>query len=249
MWMFRISSIVVVVALCAGIWLIMRSIIIRTSAPTTPGYAAPASSAALVHGVESAVSVPSEPVNSDALKGAAFIGNSCVDALDNYGIIREATFFARTGLTVKEAFEKPVINGKVPVLDELKQGKTYPKVFLLFGENELGWSTDSAFTEGYAKVIQSVHASQPKAKVYVQSILPVSKAVSDRNKNNINNTRINQFNEMIKQICKEQNATYVDVHSQFVKPDGSLIDGISTDGIHFNKDGCQKWADYLRAHC
>lgn len=246
--MFRIGSIVVVVALCAGIWLIMRSIIVRTSAPAPHGLAFAASSS-LSNGGESAVSVPSEVVNPNALKGAAFVGNSCVDALDNYGIIREATFFARTGLTVKEAFEKPIINGKVPVLDELKQGQTYPKVFLLFGENELGWSTDSVFVEWYTKVIQSVHASQPKAKVYVQSIFPVSKAVSDRNKNNTNNTRINQFNEMLKQICKEQNATYVDVHSQFVKPDGSLIDGISTDGIHFNKDGCQKWADYLRAYC
>lgn len=247
MWAFRIASVAAVVGLCTVVALVARSVSVHVrTAPPAP--ASPPASSATASAPASTAAVAAQ-VDPDALKGAAFVGNSCVDVLHSYGIVPEADFFARTGLTVTEAFKKPVINGQVPVLEELKRDKRYTKVFLMFGENELGWSTDSAFTDGYAKVIQSVRASQPEAGIYVQSILPVSKAVSDKNEDNTNNARIDQFNEMLEDLCTEQQVTYVDVHSQFLQADGSLVDGISTDGIHFNKAGCQKWVDYLRASC
>lgn len=239
-WAFRGVVVAVVAALAVAIVSVVRAVTVHVS--TGNGGAAASSQI-------SSVAPASSSQTEDPFANAAFIGNSCIDTLDMYGILPESDFFARTGLTLTQAFEKPTISGSVPVLDELKQGTQYDRVFLLFGENELGWSTDSVFVERYGEVIDSVHESQPNATIYVQSIFPVSKEVSEENKNNINNDRINQYNAMLQQLCAEKGVTYVNLHDQFTKEDGSLQDGLSADGIHFNLEGCQKWVDCLRESC
>ena len=99
-----------------------------------------------------------------------------MEDLYTYGGAGNADFYYRVGLTVRTVFTKPTAKGSVPVIDELK-GKSYGKVLLMFGENELGWSAGSAFVTDYGKVIDAVRQRQPDATIYVQSIFPVTKAV------------------------------------------------------------------------
>ncbi len=199
--------------------------------------------------VSSAPEVSSKPpvsnTNASVFDDMVFLGNSLIDDLYTYGGAGNADFYFRIGLTVKTVFTKPMATGSVPVIDELNN-KSYGKVLLMFGENELGWSYPSVFIQEYGKVIDGVRQRQPNATVYVQSILPVSKAVSNKNQNQINNTRINQYNAMLKDLAKQKGAVYLDVASVMKDSQGNLPDNAAPDGVHPNKKYCLKWLDYLK---
>ncbi len=104
------------------------------------------------------------------LSHAALLGNSYIDGFVTYDVLPDTDCFYRIGLTVRSVFTKPMLNREIPVIDELANGKNYDKVFLIFGENELGWTNTQAFYDGYGEVIDAVRERQPDATVYIQSI-------------------------------------------------------------------------------
>ena len=109
----------------------------------------------------------------------------------------------------------------------------------------MGWSYPSVLIEEYGKVIDGVRQRQPNATIYIQSILPVSKAASQKNQNQVNNTRINQYNAMLKDLAKKKGVVYLDVASVMKDSQGNSPDDAAPDGVHPNKKYCLKWLDYL----
>lgn len=190
---------------------------------------------------------PSSSDDSDysIFDNTVFVGNSVIDDLDTYNILPNADFFARTGLTVTSVMTKSTVKGSVPVIDELN-GKSYDKVFLMFGLNELGWEYPSIFQEDYGKVIDEVRARQPDAEIYVQSLLPVSAEASQKNQNNVNNDRIREYNQLLQELAQEKGVIYLDVASALQDSEGNLPAEASADGIHPNMAYCQRWVDYIR---
>lgn len=189
----------------------------------------------------------SAPANADysILDDAVFVGNSVIDDLNTYNILPNSDFFARTGLTVTTVMTKSTVKGTVPVIDELNN-KKYGKVILMFGLNELGWDYPSVFKEDYGKVIDAVRQRQPDAKIYIQSLLPVSAAASQKNTNNVNNPRIREYNALLKELAQEKKVVYLDVASALQDAQGNLPDEASADGIHPNIAYCHRWVDYIR---
>lgn len=188
---------------------------------------------------------PASSARDRVFDDAVFVGNSFLEDLYTYGGAGNADFYYRVGLTVRSVFTKSTAKGKVPVIDELK-GKSYGKVLLIFGENELGWSAEGAFAKDYGKVIDAVRQRQPNATIYVHSIFPVSKSVSDRNEDNANNARIREYNSQLKTVAAQKGAVYLDVASMLQDSSGNLPNGAAPDGIHLNRTYCMKWLDYLR---
>lgn len=190
------------------------------------------------------------PASSSAqaadLSGSVMIGNSYVEDLQGCNLLPQMDFFDRVGLNLNTVFTKTTTTGHVPIIDELS-GKSYSKVYLLFGENELGWY-DKPFYAGYGKVVDAVRQRRPNATIYIQSIFPISAAESAKNIDQTNNQRIVQVNGMLQQLAQEKGVKYLDAASAVIGPDGNLPDGAAPDGIHFNKSYCQKWADYLKTH-
>ena len=202
------------------------------------------------------VSAPPPPVESstadledlaDPFLDTAFVGNSFVFDLKNYGLIPSADFYGRVGLTVRTVFTESVVGSTIPVIDELN-AKQYKTVILVFGENELGWVYPEIFKEEYAKVIGAVRERQPGADIYVQSLFPVSAAASATNEYNTNNTRIQEYNHLLEALAAETGAGYLDPGSEMRDRDGCLPDEAAADGIHPNIQYCQIWVDYLRTH-
>ena len=203
-------------------------------------------SAAVSSAPAASQSAADEPPQPADLSTAAMVGNSYLEGFVGYNILPETDCFFRVGLTIRTVFTEPMIGRDIPVIDELSNGKTYDRVFLCFGENELGWTNLQAFYDGYGDVIDAVRARQPEAAVYVQSILPVSAEVSAKNQDSTNNDRIRQFNEMLKQLASEKDAVYLDVASVMTDENGNLPDGAATDGIHPGIEYYEIWAEYLR---
>lgn len=190
----------------------------------------------------------SENTDNSCFENSAFVGNSMLEDLDMYGIIDNADFYAKTGLTVTNVFTETTVDGTAPIMEEVT-GKKYDKVFLMFGLNELGWSYSDVFIEDYAKVIDTLRESNPDVEIYVQSLFPVSKERSDKNLYGVTNEKIEEYNELLKIMAKDKNVIYMDVHASMITEDGTLPDDASPDGVHPNMDYCKTWVQYLRDHC
>lgn len=179
---------------------------------------------------------------------AVFIGDSRTEGLGNSGLMGGATFYAYKGLMVDTAFTKQVISEggeKLTVVDALRRHK-YGKVYIMLGVNELGWASEDVFIKRYGKLVDEIKRIEPSSKVYVQSILPVSKAKSD--KGIYTNERIRLYNRLMKEMCAEKNVKYLDVYSAVVDSSGALPEDAAVDGVHLNAAYCKKWANYLRSH-
>ena len=196
--------------------------------------------------VASAPAVTEEPdTRENFFQNSAFIGNSFVNDLEDSGIIKEADFFGRVGLNLDSVMELPARNGDIPAADAVCQ-KQYKRVFMIFGENELGWREPEVFVSKYGDLIRKVKASMPNVKIYVQSVTPVTAKASENARFGVTNENIVDINGLIRRVAEENQVYYADLHSAVVNEYGCLPDDVGGDGVHFNQKYCQIWVDYLR---
>ncbi len=168
------------------------------------------------------------------------IGNSQAQALSNYGLVREADFITKVGLSINKVLSadgNSLINGLY--------GTDYKKVVFVFGENELGWPYPKNFISEYKKVISAVRNILPDAKIYCHSVFPVSRSHSEKSTIGITNENVVIFNGLIKEMCEEEGFTFIDFSSAFSADNGALPEGVANDGVHFNYDYCKIWASDL----
>lgn len=194
---------------------------------------------------EKTTAAPPAPGDYSCFNNCAFIGNSRVLALKNYGLVENV--YAAVGLNVDTIFTKSAPGSSVPVIDELN-GKHFDRVYIMLGDNECGWPNTSVFIKKYAKVIDAVRERVPEAEIYLQSVLPISSEASAKNEYGCNNTAINNLNEKIKQLAADENVHYVAPAEALKNSDGVLPAEAASDGVHMNKKYCKIWLDYLVEH-
>lgn len=203
-----------------------------------------------VQGYDYTAPVPQgERVENDWFEDAAFLGDSLTDGLLLYSDIRGAANLSYKGLTVQSVRTDQVIRvdgGKYTPLEALGQ-KTYGKVYILLGINELGWYNDQRFYDCYAQLIDLVREAQPNAQIYLQTLLPVTAEKSESHEW-LKNEKIAVYNDLIAQLAEEKEVYLVDAHAALADENGVLPADESTDGVHLTKRGYQCWADYLRTH-
>ena len=218
-----------------------------TTPPATTTTTEPATTTATFAGGTTAIG--SGQVADSYFDDAAFIGDSRTQGLQLYTGLPNATFYATQGLMVDTFFNKKFVKaggGKITIPDAMKN-QTFKKVYIMLGVNELGWAYEKVFIQKYGEVVDKVKELQPDAKIYVQSILPVTKAKSDGDAI-YNNTKISRYNELIEQMCREKGVTYLHVADAVGLDNGALPAGSATDGVHLNREYCYKWLDYLKTH-
>ena len=218
-----------------------------TTPPATTTLTEPATTTATFAGGTTAIG--SGQVADSYFDDAAFIGDSRTQGLQLYTGLPNATFYATQGLMVDTFFSKKFVKaggGKITIPDAMKN-QTFKKVYIMLGVNELGWAYEKVFIQKYGEVVDKVKELQPDAKIYVQSILPVTKAKSDGDAI-YNNTKISRYNELIEQMCREKGVTYLHVADAVGLDNGALPAGSATDGVHLNREYCYKWLDYLKTH-
>ena len=218
-----------------------------TTPPATTTTTEPATTTATFAGGTTAIG--SGQVADSYFDDAAFIGDSRTQGLQLYTGLPNATFYATQGLMVDTFFSKKFVKaggGKITIPDAMKN-QTFKKVYIMLGVNELGWAYEKVFIQKYGEVVDKVKELQPDAKIYDQSILPVTKAKSDGDAI-YNNTKISRYNELIEQMCREKGVTYLHVADAVGLDNGALPAGSATDGVHLNREYCYKWLDYLKTH-
>lgn len=178
----------------------------------------------------------------------AFIGDSRTQAFLMYAGLSDVVDYTSIGLMVDTAITKQFITNdkgeKITLLEDLKN-RNVDTVYIMLGVNELGWVYSSIFIKKYEELIDKIIELKPNCEIIIQSIIPVTKTKSDSDKI-YNNTRITEYNTLIKEMASRKNVKYIDLVPILTDENGNLPEKASPDGIHLNKEYCLKWLDCLK---
>lgn len=187
-------------------------------------------------------------VDDSYFDDALFIGDSRTEGFVLYSSLSNIHAYCSKGLSISRIYEDAIVrqeDGRMITVMEALQNEKYAKIYIMFGVNELGWPYDDLFEEQYSKMLQDIRKLQPQAIIYVENIIPISASRSATD-TIYNNENVSRFNAMIEKVCAEQNVIYLDVGSALANASGALPENASPDGIHCNKEYCDKWMEYLR---
>lgn len=183
--------------------------------------------------------VPTKPLSyyEEAFAGDCFIGDSRTDELFTQTGISTADFLCKTGLNVKAAINESSIMSAL-------ENNQYRNIYIEFGVNELGWQSLDYFENYYVELINKIQELQPDAKIYVQSIIPVSQNKSDSSSTETL-ANVDKFNKRVINAASRASVTYLDVTVGICGESRVLPYEASSDGVHPNKKYNLKWLDYI----
>lgn len=200
----------------------------------------------MVTSVPTSAPMSADGIDSEFYRNSAFVGNSFVDGMEIYDLIGGADYFARVGLNVRDAMTLTTSSGSVAVIDELKSEKRYNKIFMIFGENELGWQSTDSFKQDYAALIEKARGYQPQAEIYLLAVTPVSEKVSKVGEDGATKENVERFNKLILEVAKEENVNFANVYNAVADERGYLPDDAASDGVHFSREYYKKCLIYLQ---
>lgn len=187
-------------------------------------------------------------VSNDYFDDALFIGDSRTVGLMEYGSIKNATFFASTGMDIYKIYNQKINvgnRGKTDLLTLLGNNK-YSKVYVMLGINELGYDSDATFRK-YTELIDTIKAHQPDAIIYIQANMHVSakRSASDEIFNNHN---INAFNNKVSGLADNSTIFYLDVNPLFDDNNGNLRADYTNDDTHVLGKYYKIWTDWIASN-
>ena len=250
-------TVLLVCATIASVFLLFNktpaanSTALRSSAVAVQQTAAAPSQTSSKNAAQSSSQISSSEISSSSqakegsLENAVFIGDSITSGLSVYGNIDDSVVFTKNGMTAYTAVtRKYTFNGEKQVAADAAAAKNPTCVYILLGSNDIsqGYS-ETKFTSNYGKLIDNLKAKCPSAKIYVQSIFPVTAGYADRS--GVTNEKIDKFNSALKNLCSEKGAVFTDVASIMKDADGTLIADASSDGLHIKKSWYGKWVHYI----
>lgn len=169
--------------------------------------------------------------------GDCFIGDSRTQGLFNTSQIITADFLCSVGQNISD------VRSDEKTLNHLKT-KKYRNIYIEFGINEMGWSDLDKFERCYEEFVNIVKQYQPKATIYVQGVIPVTKKKSDSNQTYAPH-RVSAFDERIKSVSKKTGAIYLDIAIGICGESRILPEDVAPDGVHMGKYYNDKWLDYI----
>lgn len=190
-------------------------------------------------------------VDDDYFDDAVFIGDSRIVGMNDYSGLTNASFFAKTGLTVYDLLDDEFIkdpdSGKKVSVSYMLQHYSYGKIYLMVGINELGTGGTERFQETYKDVLKKFRKWQPDAVIYVQSIMGVSPA-KDKNDAVFNNTNIRDKNYAISKLTDGIHIFYLNIHQLYEDKNHNLAQELTFDDVHLYAQHYGKWVQYLKEH-
>ncbi len=191
-------------------------------------------------------------VNTDYFNDAAFIGDSRIEGLHDYGTLHTKTtadFYYKDGISIWDLMDKTMANGEtVPIALASKQ---YKKIFLMCGVNELGSGYAKDYQAQYKKVLDEIQELQPNAVIFVMGMMHVTQSYADSS-DVYNNDNVDCRNALVAEYADGQHIFYLDMNTCVCDMDGDVPMGVkadySNDGIHLLAQYYSLWEAYLLQH-
>lgn len=189
-------------------------------------------------------------VEDDYFDDALFLGDSRTVGMQEYGGLGDiATFYASTGMSIYKLFDAEIVElpdqeEKITV-EEALQHQSFGKIYIMVGINEMGTGTIERYVDTYRAAVEHLQELQPDAIIYVQAILKVTTARSDKG-DYINNEGIEARNEALSQLADGKKVFYVDANPVICDEDGGMVKDYTFDGVHLKARYIDLWKEYLK---
>lgn len=165
-------------------------------------------------------------------KNSVFIGDSITEGFTFNEILPSENVMAGAGATAGYIYEE--------YMDDLAE-KNPDNVFIMLGSDDMLMPVDdpkALFESDMTKLIDKIKEEVPDAKIYLQSITPVTQeALNSDGRYKI----MDEFNELIRELADKLSVNYVDI-AAIINENPDLF---AEDGIHFKKEFYQLWLDKL----
>lgn len=164
-----------------------------------------------------------------------FLGDSITEGISFFDFAKESNVIAEKGFTVKKASK---------ALDRVVRANP-DKIFIQLGVNDLLYGISSEeYQEAYTVLVQKTKQKMPSAKIYVQAIFPVTYKIEQK-RPMLANSRIDEFNDAIRDMAGKQGVTFLDVSPLFKDANNCMDEQYTSDGIHLKYNSYVKWFDFL----
>lgn len=186
-----------------------------------------------------------QTVGKEYFDDALFIGDSRTVGISEYGDLNNATFFANTGMSVYNVFEKNISVPQVGKLklEQLLTYKKFGKIYIMLGINELGYNQEKTLKK-YKDLLKFVQEKQSNAIIYIEANLHVAAERSNKDKT-INNININKINNEISKLADNEKIFFIDVNEKFDDENGNLSSNYTQDNVHIYAKYYKEWSDWL----
>ena len=196
--------------------------------------------------------IPVDLIEPSWFDDALFVGGDVCGTLAYYaehsnGGLGDALFLTRTSFTLSSA-----VNGSMALayrggwysVPNAVKASGCSKVFLVLGIEDIGRVDDEAYKKLWSDLITAIQEANPDVQIFIESITPVA---SGRDNSRINNTKINAYNDYLKDYCSRSGCNYVDVNTGLKDANGNLDSKLCRDGYYlFRIDAGETWAGLLR---
>lgn len=173
-------------------------------------------------------------VYKEYFKEDLFIGDSITEELKYYKFLYDNNVFSKIGLNTD------TLRKLIPDEDFGIEPKN---IYLMMGLNDSVFvKTEEKFKERYLAMLDALQTKFPDAKIYLQAIFPVSKALDEKEDARVNNTKINSFNEVIKTIASERGLDYLDFSYLLNEKE----DYFEPDGMHLKSKFHKVWLNEVK---
>ena len=186
-----------------------------------------------------------QTVGKEYFDDALFIGDSRTVGISEYGDLNNAIFFANTGMSVYNVFEKNVSVPQVGKLklEQLLTYKKFGKIYIMLGINELGYNQEKTLKK-YKALLKFIQEKRSNAIIYIEANLHVTAERSNKDKT-INNININKINNEISQLADNEKIFFIDVNEKFDDENGNLSSNYTQDNVHIYAKYYKEWSDWL----
>ncbi|MCR5148862.1 MAG: hypothetical protein K6C35_07840 [Eubacterium sp.] len=188
-------------------------------------------------------------VPDEYFENVCFIGDSRTMGLMEYSILPKWHGFYKVGSTANAACLESAytLDGDYYTnILNIIASIDYDAYYVGYGTNELGYGDSDKFIEELKIVIDCIKDYHPKAIIYVENILPMSKSYSDNNPS-FSNSRANEYNQKLLRMCQEYgDVIYLDIASCMRDSDGAAVYDYISDGLHYTPEGYRKIMEFIR---
>ena len=186
-----------------------------------------------------------QTVGKEYFDDALFIGDSRTVGISEYGDLNNAIFFANTGMSVYNVFEKNVSVPKVGKLKlkQLLNYKKFGKIYIMLGINELGYNQEKTLKK-YKDLLKFIQEKQSNAIIYIEANLHVTAEKSNKDKT-INNININKINNEISQLADNEKIFFIDINEKFDDENENLSSNYTYDNVHIYAKYYKEWSEWL----
>lgn len=189
---------------------------------------------------------PYVPVDESWFDDALFIGDSRTFGLKGLGRLGQADYFCAGSLTVFGVTKITLSdrNFYATTLPNLLQSKTYGKIYIHLGLNELVGGVDSVMA-GYQELIDMIIRYQPDAVIIIQACMTMKEWMGQKPEFSIEKFR--ELNQRLEELAHSdpERFRFCDTNAWAANDAGYIRDEIACDGCHLHGQYYTEWAQFI----